>query len=48
MNIPSLECYNLVGKLARQDFFPNINTITPNLTIFQQFNQILFDIFNQI
>jgi hypothetical protein len=37
MNIPSLECYNLVGKLARQDFFPNAIIITLILIIFQHY-----------
>jgi hypothetical protein len=35
MNIPSLECYCVVGKIARQDYFPNINTFKPVFTIFQ-------------
>jgi len=41
MNIPSLECYAVVGKIARQDCFTNVKTHTPNLINFQ-FNNYFF------
>jgi len=41
INIPSLECYAVVGKIARQDFFTNVKTNTPNLINFQ-FNNYFF------
>jgi hypothetical protein len=47
MNIPSLECYHVVGKIARQDLFTNIIVVTPILNKCQHNNYFFRSLLNQ-
>jgi hypothetical protein len=46
MNIPSLECCEAVGKIARQDSFTNLHTLTSILISFQHIYDFIEIFFN--
>jgi hypothetical protein len=42
MHIPSLECYDVVGKIARQDSFTNLNTLISISISFQHIYDFIY------